>query len=122
MNIVDSCGWLEYLKNGKYATRYAEALEDTRNLLVPVICLYEVFKVILRENGEQQALTVAASMKQSKVIPVDQTVVLLAAKLSLEHQLPMADSIILATSRLNNANILTQDEHFRNLDGVTFVE
>jgi len=48
--------------------------------------------------------------------------VLLAAKLSLEHQLPMADSIILATSRLNNANILTQDEHFRNLDGVTFVE
>jgi predicted nucleic acid-binding protein len=122
VNIVDSCGWLEYLKNGEHAARYAEALEDTRNLLVPVICLYEVFKVILREKGEQQALAVAASMKQSKIIPVDQTIVLLAAKLSLMHQLPIADSIILATSRLNNANILIQDEHFRTLDVVIFIE
>ncbi|HPC36045.1 MAG TPA: type II toxin-antitoxin system VapC family toxin [Candidatus Marinimicrobia bacterium] len=122
MNLVDSCGWLEYLKNGKNASRYAEALEDTQNLLVPAICIYEVFKVVMREKGEQRALSVVASMKQGQVVSIDHTVALLAAKLSLEYQLPMADSLILATTHLNKANLITQDERFRNLDNVTFIE
>ncbi len=122
MNIVDSSGWLEYFAEGGNAEFFASAIEDTKNLLVPVICIYEVFKKLLQLSGDNEAQIHVSDMKQGKVIEIDESLALSAAKLSAELKLPMADSLILATARANNATLWTQDEHFKDLDGVKYIE
>jgi predicted nucleic acid-binding protein len=122
MNIVDSSGWLEYFAEGSNADFFAPAIEDTANLLVPVICIYEVFKKLLQQIGETQAQIHVGDMKHGKVIEIDESLALSAARLSAELKLPMADSLILAAARAHNAILWTQDEHFKDLDGVKYVE
>ena len=122
MNIVDSSGWLEYFAEGGNAEFFAPAIEDTQNLLVPVICIYEVFKKLLLQNGLNEAQVHVSDMKQGKVVEIDESLALSAAKFSAELKLPMADSLILATARANNAVLWTQDEHFKDLDGVEYIE
>ena len=122
MNIVDSSGWLEYFAEGGNAEFFAPAIEDTKNLLVPVICIYEVFKKLLLQSGLNEAQIHVSDMKQGKIIEIDESLALSAAKLSAELKLPMADSLILATARTNNAILWTQDEHFKDLDGVKYIE
>lgn len=122
MNIVDSSGWLEYFAEGGNADFFAPAIEDTKNLLVPVICMYEVFKKLLQQSGISEAQVHASDMKQGKVIEIDESLALSAAKLSADLKLPMADSLILAAARVHDAILWTQDEHFKDLDGVRYVE
>ena len=120
MNIVDSSGWLEYFANGPNAKRFMPALKDTESLVVPAITIYEVFKVVLRERGENEALQAAAAMQHAPVVDVTAELALSAAKLSLQHRLPMADCIILATAQLHDATIWTQDADFRDMPGVNY--
>jgi len=120
MNIIDSSGWLEYFAEGGNAEFFAPAIEDTKNLLVPVICMYEVFKKLLQQSGLNEAQVHISDMKQGKIVEIDESLALSAAKLSAELKLPMADSLILATARANNATLWTQDEHFKDLDGVKY--
>jgi len=122
MNIVDSSGWLEYFAEGSNADFFASAIEDTNNLLVPVICVYEVFKKLLQQSGINEAQVHISDMKQGKIIEIDESLALSAAKLSADLKLPMADSLILATARANEAILWTQDEHFKDLDGVKYIE
>lgn len=120
MNLVDSSGWLEYFGNSKNADYFAPAIEETNNLIVSTINIYEVFKKILKERDENSALQAIALMYQGTVKDVDSTISLLAAKQSYEFKLPMADSLILATAKLNNATLWTQDSDFRNIEGVNY--
>ncbi|AJR16673.1 type II toxin-antitoxin system VapC family toxin [Leptospira interrogans] len=120
MNVVDSSGWLEYFAETKRAEYFAGAIEKTESLLVPVITLYEVFKKILLERGEDNALRAIAHMQQNKVVGLDASLAITAAKLSCDHKMPMADSIILATARQYNAILWTQDDDFKGLHGVNF--
>ncbi len=122
MNIVDSSGWLEYFAEGSNAEFFAPAIEDTKNLLVPVICIYEVFKKILLQSGVSAAQTHISDMKLGNIIEIDESLALSAAKISFDLKLPMADSLILATARANDATFWTQDEHFKDLDGVKYIE
>lgn len=116
-NIVDSSGWLEYLVDSKSAAFFAPVIEDTEHLLVPVITLYEVFKKILRERGENEALQVASMMQSGRVIALDSTLALDAAR----YPLPLADSLIYATALRHGATLWTQDEHFKDLPGVKYL-
>jgi toxin FitB len=120
MNIVDSSGWLEYFADGPNAQSFLPPLRDSARLLVPVVTIYEVFKVILRESAENQALEAAAAMQKGTVIDVTNVLALAAARLSLERRLPMADSLILATARAYGATIWTQDADFRSVSGVKY--
>lgn len=92
MNIVDSSGWLEYFANGPNAQRFLLPLRQTESLIVPVVSIYEVFKVVLRERGENHALQAATAMQKATVADLTPALAMMAAKLSLEHSLPMADS------------------------------
>jgi predicted nucleic acid-binding protein len=121
VNVVDSSAWLEFFADGPNARVFAEPLEQTETLLVPSVCLYEVFKIVLRQRGESAALQAVAAMRQGQVVDLTERIALLAGELSLQHKLPMADSIILATARLYDAHIWTQDADFEGMEGVTFV-
>jgi predicted nucleic acid-binding protein len=121
MNVVDSSGWLEYFAEGENASFFAPAIEDTKNLIVPVICIYEVFKRILQQSGLSEAQLHVSDMHQGEIVDLTSSLALSAAKLSAELKLPMADSIILAVARTGNATLWTQDEHFKDLEGVKYV-
>ena len=120
MNVVDSSGWLEYFADTPNASFFAAAIEDTPHLLVPAISLYEVFKRILQQRGEDNALKAVADMMQGQVIELDARLAIYAAKLSAEHKIPMADSIMLATARTHQATLWTQDVDFANLPEVQY--
>jgi predicted nucleic acid-binding protein len=121
MNVVDSSAWLEYFADGSNADTFARAVEATDELIVPTICLYEVFKSVLRQRDESAALSAIAAMRQGRVVDLTERIALLAADLSLRTKLPMADSVILATARMHDAHIWTQDADFDGLEGVTFI-
>ena len=120
MNLVDSCGWLEYFADGPGADFFADAIENTDQLLVPTICLYEVFKAVQRQRNENSAIEVVAAMQRGKVVDIDTSIALTAARISNQIKLPMADSLILATASLHKATILTQDSDFDGLEGVKY--
>lgn len=120
MNIVDSCGWLEYFADGKNAHIFAPIIENTTELLVPVISIYEVFKRVLQQRDESAALQTIALMQQGQIIPLSVETSLLAAKLSVDYRLPMADSLILATARQHHARLWTQDVDFAHISDVQF--
>lgn len=120
MNIVDSSAWLEYFAGTKNAGNFTKTIEDAKSLIVPSIILYEVFKKILLERGEDDALLVIAHMKLGKVVDLDLDTALRAAKISREYGLPMADSIIFATAQKYNAVIWTQDADFKSFKGIKY--
>lgn len=115
-NVVDSSAWLEYFADSAQAGQFAPAIEDSANLLVPVITLYEVFKKVLRERGENDALQIASMMQTGRLIELDSALAMEAAR----HPLPLADSLIYATAMRFNATLWTQDEHFKGLPRVRF--
>src|SRR5487761_2179776 len=120
MNVVDSSAWLEYFANGPNASFFASAIEQTEDLLVPSLTLYEVFKRVLTQRDEGQALQAVAVMQQGAVVDLDSRTALEAAQISHEAKLPMADSIILATARMHDATVWTQDADFKGLAGVQY--
>lgn len=120
MNIVDSSGWLAYFADEPNAKHFLTPLCDSDLLVVPVITIYEVFKVILREVSENEALQAVVAMQKGRVVDLSTPLAIAASRLSLEHQLPMAASIILATAQEFKAIIWTQDSDFKNINKVKY--
>lgn len=121
MNVMDSSGWLEYFADDANAEFFAPAIENVEELLVPTISLYEVFKRVLQQRGEDYALESAAIMMQGQVIDLDPAIAISAAKISDDLKIPMADSIMLATARNHDAVLWTQDVDFAALPDVNYV-
>ena len=119
-NVVDSSGWLAYFANDGNADFFAAAIEETAELIVPTLSLYEVFKRILQQRGEGAALQGVALMQQGRIVELSSSTALTAARISHESKLPMADSVILATAREHNATLWTQDADFEGLADVRF--
>ena len=120
MNLVDTSGWIEYFFGEINSSYFAEPIENTPILIVPVVCMYEVFKKVNQVADEAQALQAVAQMKQGKIVELSEEIALKAAMISLRHKLPMADSFIYATGQIENATIWTQDADFKELPGVKY--
>ena len=120
MNIVDSSGWLAYFADEPNAKYFLSPLKDISSLIVPVVSIYEVFQVVLRESGENEALQAAAAMQRGTVVDLTAKLAISASKLGLQLGLPMADSIILATAKEYKARIWTQDSDFEAISGVKY--
>jgi predicted nucleic acid-binding protein len=120
--VIDSSGWIEVFTNGGQAEHFLALMADVRSLVVPAISIFEVYKWVLREHGEAQAIQAAAAMQGGQVVELDARLALAAAQLSHALQLPMADSIILATARDHQARLHTMDSDFRGIADVEWVE
>ena len=120
MNVVDSSAWLEYFGDGPNAGEFADAIADTERLVVPSITLFEVFKRIRLQRDLGAALYAVAQMQRVRVVDLDANLAVAAAELSAESGLPMADSIILATARFEDATLWTQDADFEGLEHVEY--
>jgi predicted nucleic acid-binding protein len=121
VNLVDSSGWLEFFADGPNASFFAPAIQKPAELIVPSISIYEVFKRILQQKEESDALRAVAAMHQGSVLPLEESLALSAARISVELKLPMADSIMLASARATGATFWTQDKDFEGMEGVRYV-
>lgn len=122
MNAVDSSGWLAFFSGEQNADTFAKVIRDVNTLVVPSICVYEVFKRVLTQLGEEAALQTAGVMSRGLIANVTSEIAIEAARISVENKLAMADSMILTIARTHNAILWTQDTDFRGLEGVELVE
>ncbi len=120
MNLVDTSGWIEYFFGGPNAAYFTPPIEDIDHLLIPVVCLYEVFKKVNLTGNEAQALQAVAHMKQGRIVDITEDIALSAALISIKQKLPMADSMIFATALAHDAILWTQDDHFKGLQNVNY--
>jgi len=119
-NVVDSSAWLAYFADEPGAKHFELAIENSASLVVPSICIAEVFKVVARQRGEGDALQVVAVMQEGTVVDLDISLALAAAQAGIEHKLPLADSVVFATAEQFNATVWTQDDDFEGLPSVKF--
>ena len=120
MNVVDSSGWLSYFASDKNSRSFAEPIKSLGELLVPTITLTEVFRIILRQRGEEAALRAIAHMEQGEVVPLNEELAVDAAYFGVEYKLPLADSIIYATAHRYKALVWTQDADFKGLNNIRY--
>lgn len=118
--VIDSSAWIEYVTDGPNADFFATPIEAPDQLVVPSITILEVFRWVLRERGEDDALQAAALMSQGEVVDLDTTIAILSARLGLQFRLPLADSVVLATAHAYDATLWTQDADFDGVPGVQF--
>ncbi|MGB9024306.1 MAG: type II toxin-antitoxin system VapC family toxin [Candidatus Bathyarchaeia archaeon] len=124
MKLIDSYGWIEYFGDGPLADKYAPHIEgaNTNNTVTPTIVVYEVYKRLKKERGQQVALEVYAQMTRTRILPLDEAGALCAADIGLKKDLGMADAIIYSGARIHKAELVTSDQHLKGLEGVTFIE
>ena len=123
MILIDSYGWIEYFGDGPLADSYAPFIEksNAENTVTPTIVVYEVYRKIKNTKGEQKALEAYAQMSQTKIIELNSVLSLEAADIGLTTGLGMADSIIVATAKAYNAEIITSDKHLKGIKRVKFI-
>jgi len=124
LRVIDSYGWIEYFTDGPLAKKYASFIEDADNdnTTIPAVVVYEVYKRLKRERGEQVALEAYAQLTRTKIIPLDQETALNAADTSLATGLAMADAIVYSTAKAHSAELITSNSHLKDLEGVKFIE
>ena len=121
MFLVDSSGWIEFFTAGPLAKEYSKYLKDITKVVTPTIVLYEVYKKIKRERAEEDALSAVSLINKTSVIPLSESIALLAADLSLKYSLPMADAIVYATAIEEKSKVITSDAHFKGLDDAVII-
>lgn len=120
--VLDSSGWIEFFTGGPRADRYAAYLAPRYQLITPTVVLYEVYKKIKRERGEEMALLFAGRLNATQVVQLTESIAYLAADLSLRHGLAMADAIVYATAKDQDAEVVTGDADLKDLSGVVYVK
>ena len=123
MILIDSYGWIEYFANGPLAESYAAFIEEANaeNTVTPTIVIYDVYKRIKSMKGEQKALEAYAQMSRTKIVELTSSLFLKAADISITLDLGMADSIVVATAKAYSAEIVTSNEHLKNVERVKFI-
>lgn len=122
MNVVDTSGWLEYFSRGTNASFFAPVVKATDTLVVPTVCMYEVFKRLLAQRGEESALQAIGIMSLGIIADLTREIAVSAASISFEFKIAMADSIVLATTRAYDGTLWTQDIDFEGIDRVQYIE
>lgn len=122
MTLVDSSGWIGFFTDGRLAGSYAAHLGSLREVITPTVVVYEVYKVLKRQRGEEEALAAAAQMGKTRLIPLTDSIALTAADVSLSRGLPMADAIVYATALSERVRLVTSDSDLASLPDVTYLK
>ena len=120
---IDSFGWIERFTNGPKAAQYNQIIDSCKpeEIITSVTVLYEVYKKLKKLKGEKQALLAIATLSQTKIIEIDQTISLEAADYSIENGLHFSDALIYATAQHWKAKLYTSDTHLEQLKNVCFI-
>lgn len=119
--VIDTCGWIEWISDGKLANEFSKFFRDYSNILVPTLIQFELYRWVEREKNEEAALSTMGVTEQTTVIELNTRIALSAAELSKQYRLAMADAIIYATALDHRAILVTSDKHFKELDTVKYL-
>ncbi len=122
MNLIDTCGWIEWLSSGVLSDKYQPFFEQVDNIIVPTSVQFELYKWISRTQGVQLAIESVAVTEQARVIALSTPIALSAADFSAKFKLSFADAIIYATANFHQATLITSDDHFKSLPEVVYFE
>jgi len=123
MYIFDSSCWLEYFAGSIHCTQYEKIIQNTDEIIIPTIIIYEVFKKLLLETDENTAISFIAHLRECRIVDIDFNISLDAARISAEKKMPMADSMIFAVSKYHQCILYTHDKHFQGIDAnVRYIE
>jgi len=123
MIVIDSSLWIEFFtgtKNGQFI-KNNEYLKSG-NFIVPTIILREVHKKLSDLYDENLANLYCSYLELGKIINLDIDLSYLSSKLGKLYKLPLADSIIYATTINANSTLYTMDKHFKELPNVIYCE
>lgn len=119
--LIDSSGWIEIFRQGRLAKKCQKELHDASEIIVPTLVIFEVYRKICKSISEDQALSCVALMSQNHVVDLTREIALTAADLSIKHDLPMADSLVLAHAYEEEAMLLTLDNDFNKISGTLVI-
>lgn len=120
MIVVDSSGWIEFLQGTERAHLFAPALQNLTGAVVPSISVFEVHRLIASKLGPDTAASAVSAMKKARMANLDTDLAVRASSLASIHHLALADAIIYATADAHEAELWTQDAHFKDLPGVKY--
>ena len=120
MIVIDTCGWIEWLTNGKLADEFAKYFILAEDILTPTSIQFELYKWVKQNSGHESALEAIAMTEQTQLVSLDTSISLLAADLAIEHKLSFADAIIYASANFFEAQLVTADNHFQGLENVIY--
>ena len=118
--VVDTSVWVETLVGGAFGRTLQADLPEDDDWLMPTIVQLELSKWISRERSEDLHHRVIAFSMTRLVVPLDTKIALEAAHLCRTLKLASADAVVLATARLNHADLLTCDAQFEGLPDVVY--
>ena len=115
MIVLDSSIWIEHLKSKPATGKISHYFKNIQEVITPTIAIYEVFKRMKKEHSVQETYDLVAQMLKTNVVPITADIAMTAANVSLEHDLPMADSLVYATAVEYDCKVVTLDNDFRDL-------
>lgn len=118
--LVDSSVWIAYLTKNKFG----EVIDNEQSLFLSAISLFEIRKKFLKDKIPKAEVNDKINFVKSKsiILPVTDKIAENAAEISVENEIPSADSIIYATALVNNIKLVTLDNDFRGLKDVEILD
>ncbi|MDO8458993.1 MAG: type II toxin-antitoxin system VapC family toxin [Burkholderiaceae bacterium] len=121
MNVVDSSGWIEFFTAGASGPLFKPVIEQRDQLLVPVISIYEVYKILSRKLPAGAVTSCIDVMRLGRVLDLTDRRAVAAADIAGKHKLAMADAVIYSMAREFDATLWTQDVDYEGLAGVKYL-
>jgi len=115
MKLLDSSVWIEHLTEGPRISAATTLFDDPESIIVSVINIFEVCRYVRRTAGSDIEESVLAHLLTCAVRPLSVEITRMAVDLAGQYKLHMADSLIAATARVENADLLTLDSDLMDL-------
>jgi predicted nucleic acid-binding protein len=116
--ILDACGLIAFLGDEPGSrvieTLLRRALIKDCEIYMNIINLLEVYYGIYREDGKDKADEIYNKVVNLPITIIDRLTeehIKESGRLKASYKISLADSIVLAYGRLNNAKIITSDHH-----------
>ena len=132
--MIDSYAWIEHFIGSEKGRKVDELLANADEVYTPDTVLAEIARKYLREGIDLQTIDQRLNkvVEASNIICIDAKLAENAANCYLELEAnakklkldrpSLIDAIVLATGRLLKSNVLTGDQHFKNLEETIWIE
>lgn len=120
MNVVDSCGWLEFMASGGNCDFFEPVLINEKELIIPGVVIFEVCKRLQVQGHAAAAEAFLQVAERCQIAYLSPAELARAAQASIDYKLALADAIIWQTAQTHQALLYTQDADLAGKPGVIY--
>jgi predicted nucleic acid-binding protein len=121
-SVYDTRFFIEHYYSANEDVQQKTKLELVANKkrFVSVISIHEIYRLTLKKEGRETAkLRVGLISKDFRIIDVNSSIAVKAAEIRHRLTIPMADSLIVATSLAVGGTCVSDDPHFESVEGLS---